>query len=85
LKNKELSIELLSTEHCHLCDSAEAIISPLAVEAGLDLIKVDIADDDALFESYGTSIPVLRRIDTPDLCWPFDEAACRAWLMIGAG
>lgn len=43
------------------------------VEHGLMVELVDIADSEALFEAYGLSIPVLRRVDTEaELGWPFD-------------
>ena len=41
------------------------------------LTKVDIATDDKLIEQYGTSIPVLVKIDKKgrqiELFWPFDK------------
>ena len=51
------------------------------VENGLLVELVDIADDQALFELYGLSIPVLRRNDTgAELNWPFDGEQVVAFL-----
>ena len=52
---------LYGTSACHLCELAEEILVGLvAAGAAPDFEKVDIADDDALFERYGERIPVLR-------------------------
>lgn len=67
---------LYSTEGCHLCERAEALVRRRADRA---VHVVEIADDEALLERYGSRIPVLRRADTgQELDWPFDEVAIRA-------
>lgn len=59
---------LYSTEACHLCDEAEAILH----NAGLAWQKIDIIEDEQLLQRYGTSIPVLLRADNGhSLNWPF--------------
>ena len=64
--------QLFGTLGCHLCELAEEVLMPL-VEHGLMVELDDIADSEALFETYGLSIPVLRRVDTgAELGWPFD-------------
>lgn len=69
-----LPLILYGTSCCHLCEDAEAILR----EAGIAAQHVDIAEDDALLERYGTRIPVLRRADSgAELGWPFDAAALR--------
>jgi hypothetical protein len=69
---------LYSTEGCHLCERADALVRRWADRA---IETVEIADDEALLERYGTRIPVLRRADIDrELDWPFDEAAIRALL-----
>lgn len=73
--------QLFGTLGCHLCEFAEAEIMPL-VEYGLLVELVDIADSQALFEAYGLSIPVLRRVDTgAELGWPFDTEQVFAFLI----
>ncbi|MBD9458599.1 glutaredoxin family protein [Pseudomonas sp. PDM05] len=72
--------QLFGTLGCHLCENAESEIMPL-VEHGLMVELVDIADSEALFESYGLRIPVLRRVDTgAELDWPFDSGQVVAFL-----
>lgn len=67
---------LYGTSCCHLCEQAEEILR----EAGVEAEHVDIVDDDALLEKYGTRIPVLRRADEAELGWPFDAAMVRRFL-----
>ena len=65
-----------TTLGCHLCEQAEQMLSSVAhsqcVELAVDVI--DIADDEALVETYGIRIPVFKRVsDGEELGWPFDE------------
>jgi Glutaredoxin-like domain (DUF836) len=64
-----ISAKLFSTSNCHLCEEAEAILH----HAGVKAEKIDILDDDSMFEKYSLRIPVLKRIDNDaELNWPFD-------------
>jgi hypothetical protein len=68
----EADLVLYSTTACHLCEQAEALLSPW-VAAGWRVAVDDVAASDALFERYGLAIPVLRRCDSgAELYWPFD-------------
>lgn len=69
-------LTLFGTSACHLCELAEDLLA----QAGVAFIAVDISASDALFERYGTTIPVLRRDDGAELNWPFDETALAAFL-----
>lgn len=72
--------QLFGTLGCHLCEVAEALLMPL-VEHGLLVELVDIADQQALFDQYSLSIPVLRRCDSgAELLWPFDAEQVVAFL-----
>ncbi|MCX7079120.1 MAG: glutaredoxin family protein [Pseudomonas sp.] len=72
--------QLFGTLGCHLCELAEAEVMPL-VEHGLVVELVDIAENEACFDSYELRIPVLRRIDTgAELDWPFDSEQVVAFL-----
>ncbi|MDH0729320.1 glutaredoxin family protein [Pseudomonas sichuanensis] len=72
--------QLFGTLGCHLCEVAEAMLMPF-VEHGLLVELVDIADDEAQFERYSLTIPVLRRCDTgAELNWPFDAEQVVAFL-----
>lgn len=73
-----IRLELYGTHGCHLCDEAEALCR---AHPGLELRKIDIADDADLMECYGTRIPVLRDpASTRELDWPFDLAELRTFL-----
>jgi glutaredoxin 2 len=63
-------VYLFSTSHCHLCETAEALIVQLGLAC--ELAVIEIADDDDLLIRYGLKIPVLQRQDTKaELNWPF--------------
>ncbi|MDD2701224.1 MAG: glutaredoxin family protein [Sideroxydans sp.] len=72
-----MKLVLYSTSHCHLCEQAEALLAQLGVEAE----HIDIVDDDALLERYGTCIPVVKRADNgSEIGWPFDIASLRSFI-----
>ena len=63
------NLKLYGTRFCHLCEETEEILQ----EAGISTIKIDIAEDENLFEKYSLRIPVLHRVDNDaELAWPFD-------------
>jgi len=65
------------TSNCHLCEQAEVTLRGM----GLALEHIDITEDDSLLLRYGTSIPVLRRVDDErELVWPFDASAVRRFM-----
>lgn len=67
--------KLFSTEHCHLCELAEAIIEQVIFNEKLIVEIVDISESDELFELYGTKIPVLMATkNKAELLWPFDAS-----------
>jgi len=66
---------LYGTSACHLCEQAEDLLRQATRESrGGGFIKVDISDSEGLFAHYGLRIPVLKRRDGAELCWPFDAA-----------
>jgi len=70
---------LYYTEHCHLCDEAEALLQ--AAGLGDVYTKVEIADDPGLLELYEILIPVLKRTDDEtELNWPFGESELAKFL-----
>lgn len=79
-----MALILYSTEGCHLCEEALALYQAAGKTAALRV--VDIAFDDALFERYGVTIPVLSlqnndgSVDN-ELGWPFDSSALNTWLV----
>jgi|HubBroStandDraft_1064217.scaffolds.fasta_scaffold477205_1 hypothetical protein len=52
-------LTLLGRPACHLCDDARNIIAPLIAKFGLSLRDVNIDEDSALRQRYGSDIPVL--------------------------
>lgn len=71
------NIKLYGTPFCHLCAEAEAILHG----AGITAIKIDITENQDLFEKYSLMIPVLQRVDNhAELAWPFDAAAVSRFL-----
>ena len=65
-----LRLELLSTDHCSLCEQALDSLLGMPQVAGLELVVVDIAADDQLMADYGEQIPVLRALGQ-ELAAPF--------------
>jgi len=64
-------IQLYTTSACHLCELAEAMLD----EINLTVQMIEIANDDDLVTRYGTTIPVLKRLDTQaELNWPFSTS-----------
>ncbi|WP_254899383.1 glutaredoxin family protein [Methylomagnum ishizawai] len=76
--SRPIRLELYGTYGCHLCDEAEALCR---AHPGLELRKIDIADDADLMERYGIRIPVLRDPASElELGWPFDAATLQTFL-----
>jgi len=74
---------LYYTEHCHLCDEAEALLR--AAGLGDVCTKVEIADDPRLLQLYEIHIPVLKRTDNGmTLYWPFGHSELAAFMTAGS-
>ena len=74
---------LYHTEHCHLCDEAEALIHAAGQREGRsgDYQKVEIENDPELLRRYEIHVPVLKRTDNQqELFWPFDTLALAAFM-----
>ncbi|OBT12198.1 NrdH-redoxin [Vibrio sp. UCD-FRSSP16_10] len=70
-----MSVTLYSTQGCHLCEQAFALLAQLAIEPQV----IDIAFDDDLFLRYGVTIPVVQVGDV-ELNWPFNLQQLQLWL-----
>lgn len=71
--HRAMSSLLYVTAGCHLCEQAHAVLA----RAGLaDAVRqVEIGYDEALAETYGSRIPVLRiEPGGRELDWPFSAA-----------
>jgi hypothetical protein len=74
---------LYSTLGCHLCELACNEIEPSLLKRSLCLNTVDIADDPALLEAFGTRIPVLfYPKNQAYLYWPFDRNTVEDFLAV---
>jgi glutaredoxin-related protein len=72
-----IKAKLYGNPFCHHCAEAEAILH----RAGITAIKIDVTENQDLFEKYSLRIPVLQRIDdNAELDWPFDSAAVSRFL-----
>ena len=61
---------LYSSEGCHLCEQADALIKQVITPADVSII--DIVSDDSLVELYGMHIPVFENTHSGEkLYWPF--------------
>jgi hypothetical protein len=52
-------LQLLVREGCHLCEAAAGAVAPVAAEAGLTVVPVDVDADPELRAEYGDRVPVL--------------------------
>lgn len=76
-----LEFVLYSTDSCHLCELAKALIVEHAHNLPIQVIEQDIAFDETLVSLYGNKIPVLKSEQSQqELCWPFDENKLLDWL-----
>lgn len=73
------TLQLLSTEHCTLCEQALDMLLGLPEVAGHSLTVLDISDSDELLSEYGPRIPVLKA-GQYELSAPFDRDAVLVWL-----
>ncbi|MBA6233739.1 MULTISPECIES: glutaredoxin family protein [unclassified Colwellia] len=69
---------LYSSEGCHLCEQALALIANIIPEHQLrvvDIIDGDEGSENNLVKLYGVHIPVLERLsDNTTLFWPFEQS-----------
>jgi hypothetical protein len=69
---------LYSSEGCHLCEQALALIANVIPEHQLrvvDIIDGDEGSENNLVKLYGVHIPGLERLsDNTTLFWPFEQS-----------
>ncbi|WP_461537117.1 glutaredoxin family protein [Spongorhabdus nitratireducens] len=72
---------LYSTEGCHLCELAEAVITRSPSFGSFACAVEDIADSDELMEQYAVRIPVLKdEASGAELGWPFDQQQLESFI-----
>ena len=52
-------LRLVVRDGCHLCEDAAAALAPIAAEAGLAVVPVDVDGDPELQAEFGDRVPVL--------------------------
>lgn len=72
-------LTLYTTLGCHLCEQLEAELARLGAD-DIELQRIEIADDEALIERFGTRIPVLADAAGELLERGFDAERLAAWL-----
>lgn len=86
---QSISITLIGTSYCHLCEDAERILQIILsynVFKNQQILqnKVDVIDDDNLYKNYGMKIPVVQlkqnEVLLAELYWPFDTIALNHFL-----
>lgn len=69
---------LYSSEGCHLCEQALALISNVIPDHQMkvvDIIDNQLEGEQNLVQLYGVHIPVLERLsDSTKLFWPFEQS-----------
>ena len=55
----EPRLQLLTRAGCHLCETAEETLGPIAAEAGLSPVAVDVDADPELRGEFGDRVPVV--------------------------
>ncbi len=53
------NVTLYTRRDCCLCDEALAVIERVRLDAGFDLVVVDVDTDPALADRYGQRVPVV--------------------------
>jgi hypothetical protein len=79
-RDAPLEVRLLEKPDCGLCAEAYRALRRVALDVPLDVRRVDITNDPALFDRYALRIPVVtmgeRELDVAGV----DDRAIRAWL-----
>ncbi|MGI8613079.1 MAG: glutaredoxin family protein [Nocardioidaceae bacterium] len=65
---------------CHLCATAEEVVTAVCAELGVSWRRVDISRDAALMRHYGEQIPVVFVDGRQHDFWRVDSARLRAAL-----
>ena len=75
-------VRLLERPDCGLCAEAYRALRRVSLDVPLDVERIDITADPALFDRYALRIPVVtmgeRELDAAGL----DDRALRAWLRV---
>lgn len=81
--SQEISLFLLGTQGCHLCDDAEVVVTETLEKyvAPVKVTKIDIAEQQQLQEQYALRIPVLFHPESQlEIGWPFNQDSLTKFL-----
>lgn len=68
-----MKLELIGKPGCSLCDEMRAVISPICLQRGIDLVEVSLVDHPELEDKYWEEIPVLVLNDKKIAFWRISE------------
>ena len=78
-----IELAFYTTDGCHLCEDAKALLMQLLTDfpEQYQIEVIDIIESEMLVENYGTRIPVISiEGKKSDLGWPFDYTALRCFV-----
>ena len=55
----EPRLQLITRTGCHLCEAAAEALAPVAADAGLAVVPVDVDADPELRSEFGDRVPVV--------------------------
>lgn len=63
-------LTLLTRAYCHLCDDMRTALAPLAAEARMPIVELDVDADPQLEARFGDRVPVLLDggVDGREIC-----------------
>lgn len=73
----QISVELLTREGCHLCETARQTVSRVCQDFALTWEEIDISAHPELEARHGVEIPVLRINGEPKDFWRVSEKRMR--------
>lgn len=79
-RDAPLRVRLLEKPDCGLCAEAYRALRRVAMDVPLDVDRVDITNDPALFDRYALRIPVVTMGDRELDAAAVDDRTMRAWL-----
>ncbi|MDA0366036.1 MAG: glutaredoxin family protein [Chloroflexi bacterium] len=79
-----VEVTLFGRPTCHLCEQAEAALTPLTERLGARLVHVNVEADPELDARFGLAIPVVLVDGTEVTRAPIDVSAVRSAIVAAA-
>jgi hypothetical protein len=80
-RGRALRVRFYEKDGCGLCGEAYRALTRVRMEIPLDIERVDIERDPALFDRYAIRIPVIATGEVELDAAGLDDAALRRWLV----